>query len=204
MKAYIKTFILFLIQLIEKYEYRNKELDEDDISKKILDTLSVKDILIETDTGFSPISNIHKTQPYKIYKILTSGNKKLAGADNHILFDEKYNEIFIKDLTAGSLIQTKDGVEKVISIKSTSQSISMFDVTVEDENHRFYSNGILSHNCVGFDTIIDIMFYKNGKQITKKVILGELYYISLKKKRKLTAIEWIKFFIWKLYSRTIQ
>ena len=43
MRKWLKKIILILIQLIEKYEYRNLELDEDDISKKIIDTIDISD-----------------------------------------------------------------------------------------------------------------------------------------------------------------
>ena len=43
MRKWLKKIILILIQLIEKYEYRNLEIDEDDISKKIIDTIDISD-----------------------------------------------------------------------------------------------------------------------------------------------------------------
>lgn len=148
MKVILKIVILFLIQFLESIEYKNKQLDEDDINKKIIDTLNLFDLKVKTDTGYSDISNIHKTQPYKIYKIITESGKYLEGADNHILFDENMNEVFIKDLDIGDLIQTKDGLEKIKFKKKSRYKVSMFDVTVNDENHRFYSNDILSHNTI--------------------------------------------------------
>jgi len=70
-KIYVKLIlsyiILFFIQLIEKWEYRHMSLDENDIQKKILDTIFIKDILIDTPQGFKPIKEIHKTQPYTLW-----------------------------------------------------------------------------------------------------------------------------------------
>ena len=100
---------------------------------------------IETDTGFKPISKIYKTVEYEKY-ILKTINEVLECADNHIVFDENYNEVFVKDLKSGDKIQVKNGVETVISIENTHIKENMYDITVDDENHRYYTNGILSHN----------------------------------------------------------
>ena len=43
MKKFLKKIILSLIQLIEKFEYRNMDLDENDINKKIIDSIDISD-----------------------------------------------------------------------------------------------------------------------------------------------------------------
>jgi len=148
MREILKILILFLIQLLEKIEYTNNGLDQEDVSKKILNTLSVNDIEVETDSGWQKISHIHLTQPYNIWKIQTSSGKYLECADKHKVFTHGHREIFVQDLVVGSFIQTKDGLEQIVLIEKTKTSTSMFDVTVDHPDHRFYTNGILSHNTV--------------------------------------------------------
>ncbi len=147
-KQQLKYFILLLIQLIEWYEYRNMNLDEDNVSKKIINSINLDNYEILTDTGFSELSELHITQPYTIYQIKTENGKYLECADNHIVFDENMNEIFTKNLNIGSYIQTDEGISKVITKNKNDFKIGMCDLTVNDINHRFYSNGILSHNTV--------------------------------------------------------
>ena len=184
MKELLKKIILYLIQLIETYEYRNIDIDENDISKKIIDTINLDNYEIETDSGFKPVSQIHKTQPYKVWKIQTENNLYLEAADNHILFDDKMNNVFIKDLALNDYIQTKDGLQKIVNIKTYKSKVSMYDVTVSDNNHRFYSNDILSHNtttiaaffawylCFHNDRNLAILANKESttKEIVRKVI----------------------------------
>jgi len=146
MRKFLKYIILFLIQLIEKWEYKNLSLNEDDINKKIIDSINVNKIKIYTPQGFKNITQVHKTQPYMLWKIKTENGLTLEAADNHIIFDSNDNEIFIKDLHKGDLIQTKNGLDKVISIKKYSFKVSMYDVTVDSKEHTFYSNDIISHN----------------------------------------------------------
>jgi len=147
-KQYLSLLILNLIQLIEFYQYRNLNLDENDINKKIISSKEIDGILISTDTGFKPISHIHDTQPYKLWKIQTESGLFLEGADNHIIFKEGLIDTFIKDIKCNDYIHTVNGLERITSVTNYNVKISMFDVTVADENHRFYSNGILSHNTI--------------------------------------------------------
>lgn len=145
-KSILKIFILYLIELIEKYEYSHLKLDENNISKKIIESIDLNDLEIETDKGFKSITQIHKTQPYHIWKIELENGLSIECADNHIVFDSLFNETFIKDLKINQFIQTKNGLSKIIKIIKYPFKVSMFDVTVNSKDHRFYSNGILSHN----------------------------------------------------------
>lgn len=146
MNKIISYIILFLIQFIEKWEHINLSLDEDDISKKILDSIKIKNLKINTPEGYVDIQEIHKTQPYTLWKIKTKFGLKLECADKHILFDKLNNEIFVKDLKIGDSIQTKNGLDKITYIKKLPFKVSMYDITVDNKSHTYYSNGIKSHN----------------------------------------------------------
>ena len=138
---FLINFILIIISFLDHLEFNKK-------NQKIVKTFNVENIEIETDTGFKSLSHIHLTKPFEIYRIKLENGYYLECADTHIVFDENMNEIFVKDLLIGDFVQTNVGPQKIISILKSSIKISMCDVTVNDENHRFYSNGILSHNSV--------------------------------------------------------
>ena len=118
--------IKFLIQLIEIIEYKNLSLDEDDINKKILNSINVSGFKVKTDTGYEKLTDLHLTQPYKHY-ILKTDNFMLSCADNHIVFDRDYHEVFVKDLKIGDLICTESGLERVKYLKLDNFKSSMFD-----------------------------------------------------------------------------
>lgn len=147
-KKIFKTLIFKIIELIEKFEYRFLSLDENDIDKKILNTVDLNDIRVLTDKGWAEATNIHITQPYKIWRLVTDTGKFLECADNHIIFDKYFNQIFVKDLKQGDCIQTKDGLESIVSVGFYNSSVSMYDLTVNSADHRYYTNDILSHNTV--------------------------------------------------------
>ena len=144
----LKNIILNLIQLIEKIEYRDLVFDQDDVAKKILNSLDTEDVFISTDTGWERVSQIHSTQPYDVWEVRLQNGMYIEGADRHILFDSQWNQVWIRDLRVGDQIITKDGPISVTSIIRHNASVSMFDVTVDSPNHRYWSNGILSHNTI--------------------------------------------------------
>lgn len=162
MKVLLKPFItliIWLITIIQKllittttigklYEdsTNNETINTISPNNKITNTYKLKTTYISTDTGFKPVNQIHKTKPFKVYEIHTKNGLTLQGADEHILLDENMNNIWIKDLKIGSLVQTENGIDKIINIIIHDRYEEMYDVTVNSKEHRFYSNGFLSHN----------------------------------------------------------
>lgn len=147
MKTILKHIILKLIELIERYEYRNYDLDENNPDKKILDTVEISE-KVKSDKGFVNASSIHKTQPYRVYRVELQNGYFIEGADNHIVFTQNLSEIFIKDLQPGETLFTDLGPSRVKSITKTPYKVSMFDMTIDTPEHRYFTNGILSHNTV--------------------------------------------------------
>jgi len=115
------------------------------MDKKFIETFEVDEWEVETDTGWEDISHSNKTIEYKVWKIQV-GPFELEGADNHILIDEFYNEVFIKDLQVGQLIRTKVGLLSVNMVEETDRFENMYDLSVNSTNHTYYTNSILSHN----------------------------------------------------------
>jgi len=117
------------------------------INRKFVDSIDLCDWEVETDTGWKDCSSIHKTIEYEIYKLETENGTILESADDHIVFDENMNEIFVKDCIPGQTkIQTKDGLQLIKSIENTNTLENMYDITVSGDDHRYYTNNILSHN----------------------------------------------------------
>lgn len=116
-----------------------------DFERKFIDTIETDEWMVETDTGWSDIKAIGKTIKYQEWFLKTE-NCELVCADTHIVFDDNMNEIFVKNLKIGDKIQTKNGIEEVLDVHETDEFSNMFDIELNDENHRFYTGDILSHN----------------------------------------------------------
>jgi hypothetical protein len=118
------------------------------VKRILIDTFTVSDWEIETDSGWHPVSTVSKTVPYDVWKIVTVSGKKIECADDHIVFDADGNECFAKDLKVGLHILTANGPEPVTFVGRIGDPEVMYDLEVDSEDHRFYSNGILSHNSI--------------------------------------------------------
>ena len=53
-------------------------------------------------------------------------------------------------MKVGDLIRTESGLEKVKSITKSNKKDNMYDLTIKNKNHRYYTNGILSHNSTSY------------------------------------------------------
>lgn len=119
----------------------------DNIERKFINTWDIEDFQILTDDGFIDIKSLHETIPYIKYHIETFNGLTLDCADNHIVFDENMNEIFVKNLRNEDKIMTANGIDTIICVECTNIEENMYDFELdENSNHRYYTNGILSHN----------------------------------------------------------
>lgn len=151
-KKYLIHFLYKLISIIDNIEFKYKYQLKCPIDNyKTITDINVKEysLKILTDSGYQPISHLYTTKPFIIYKILLENGYEIDVADKHKFFDKDYNIIYADELNVHSMIQTDKGLVKVNSISIYNNlSVSMADVTVEHEDHRLYTNGILSHNSV--------------------------------------------------------
>jgi len=124
---------------------------------KFTEAYYVTDYEVLSDKGWIDIEAIGKTVKYNVFKVVTSGDKQLLCADEHLLikcfnvnFDEKTldtNETFLKDLVVGDLIMTKDGPEMIMEITDLMYESEMYDLQIDrNSQHLYYTNDILSHN----------------------------------------------------------
>ena len=116
-------------------------------NRKFIDIINVDDFEVETDDGWVDIKQINKTIPYLTYYLKTNKGKILYCADDHILFDENFEEKYTKDFMIGDNLLTQDGIEFIVEIKNLGVYDNMYDLSLGDNSkHRYYTNGILSHN----------------------------------------------------------
>jgi len=116
------------------------------VEKKFVKTFDINDFEILTDDGYIDIKSLHETIQYDVWEIKTK-TCSIKCADNHIVFNHEMEEVFVKDLSIGDVIQTQNGLDIVVSIECLGYKESMYDFELtENSNHRYYTNGILSHN----------------------------------------------------------
>ena len=109
----------------------------DTIVRKFKEIINVSNWQIESDTGWTDIKSVNKTVEYEIYILEFESGRILKCADNHIIIDENYNEVFAKD-SLGMNIMVKGGLDKVVKITATGEYEEMYDFELaEESNHTF-------------------------------------------------------------------
>jgi len=129
--------------------------------KKFIETINSRDYEVLTDSGFKNIKKSHKTIEYNVWVIKTP-NLELRCADNHIVFNQEFDEVYVKDLSISDRIQTENGLEEIISIKKTDDRENMYDLELDcNSDRRYYTNKILSHNTMTLSSLA-AGFVNNG------------------------------------------
>lgn len=106
---------------------------------------------ILTDEGFRDFKGlIVGTNPSKI--LITFSNKKaLVCTPKHkIVVDSKFNYVYARDLQVGSKIYNNIEVE---SINPYTNDDLVYELLEVSNNHRYFANGILSHQCLVLDEL---------------------------------------------------
>lgn len=145
------------------------------ITRKFIDSIDINEWEIETDSGWEPITHIHKTIEYDKWLIITESGLELFCADTHIVFLDNYEEVYVKNLIPNiSKIITKNGLELVVSLRDMNDKENMFDLTIASKDHRFYTNDILSHNSTMLDALCFVLFGKAFRNINKGQLLNSI------------------------------
>ena len=80
------------------------------------------------------------------YRLTTDSNKVVLCNENH-LFETPQGWVTASQMTNMGLIEvlTKDGIESA-KVEKTNDIIPIVDINVNHPNHRYYTNGVSSHN----------------------------------------------------------
>lgn len=115
------------------------------MEKKFIESRTISDWEVKTDDGWSEIMMTHQTIPYRKYYLETE-NFSMECADMHIVFNERYEEVYVEQLNIGDFIITENGTEKVVKCEFLGESEHMYDLEINSFEQSYFSNGILSHN----------------------------------------------------------
>lgn len=158
---------------------------------KIVETISLQDWKVWNGREMAPAKALHVTRPFTVWKVKTR-TKEIECADFHFLFYEDGCKVMAYELHPGDLIQVDGGVDEVVSIEKTSRIETMYDMEMDTQDHKWSTNGIVSHNtttCTAF--ILHYILFNADKKVAilankgaqAREIMGriELAYLHLPK-----------------------
>jgi RecA/RadA recombinase len=104
------------------------------------------DYLIELDTpdGFQKIGKWFNKGTLKMVKVTTPNHQTIC-AVNHLIQMDDLSWILAEELDVGAIIKTQSGNEPVLTISEMPDE-ECYDFEILHPNHRYYGDGIVSHN----------------------------------------------------------
>lgn len=134
--------LLLTIEYLDNLEFDDFETNH---KTKLIKSFDIDDEVL-ADTGYSHANKLYITKPYQVYTIIFNDGAKLDCADEHILFTPHLKEIYAKDLRKGDAIYGVKSHKLVKEVIKRDYKLHMVDLSLIDDNHRYYTNGVLSHN----------------------------------------------------------
>lgn len=166
----MKKFIKRLIERLES-RYVNKKYKNQ--NPKILSTVKNLDFKVSSPHGFDDAPFIHLTKPFFVFKVITFGGHHLECADHHLIKTPDRGFVNTNDLNPGDKIITEGGEDTILTIESKPRKIPMYDLTIENESHSYFTNDILSHNTI--TTSLYILHYLLFNMERRKVLILSNY-----------------------------
>ena len=100
-----------------------------------------------TPDGWRDFSGIIELEK-KVQTITFKSGKELTASETHRLLLKSGDFISVESLMIGDIVISEDGSEIVTDISNVKNPQKVYDlVEVKSNNHRYYTNGLISHNC---------------------------------------------------------
>lgn len=119
------------------------------LESEIDEEKQVKNVYVQTPYGWSAVQKVYKTIPLRIFRLETNGGKFIEGSAHHLVYtSDSWKEL--QAIEEDDWVYTEDGWESVIISRDTGKEDVLYDITIEDADGAFFSNGVLSHNSTTF------------------------------------------------------
>ena len=122
-------------------------MTEKTIKIKEVETLLNEGYTIEVDSpdGFVPVSAFVDKGMWEEYILLLNNGKVIRVNENH-LFETVDGWQYAKDLVHKKQEYLTEDGHQIGIVTKTGKQIPIVDITVDHENHRYYTDGVSSHN----------------------------------------------------------
>ena len=122
-------------------------LQEHEIDKEI--DCSAKNIQIETPNGWRKVLKMYRTIPLPVFKVELLNGMSIKASQHHLLRSNNEWRTVDELVCSGAEVDTKEGPSQINRISYIGEE-QLYDMTIDDPEGAFYSNGIVSHNSTTF------------------------------------------------------
>lgn len=138
---------------------------------------------VDSPDGYVPVKNLISKGTYEIYCVQFTDGSSITASPMH-MFENIYGGwVSIINLSVGDQLISGDGSKVVSAILDTGETDLVFDLVVDSKNHRYYTNGVSSHNSGAGKSLFLQNLAVNWAEMGMNVV-----YLSLELSEKLCAM----------------
>lgn len=119
------------------------------ISAVAIETLSdVNDgaiVFADSPDGYVPVEQWRNKGIKECYSLMLSNGASITASHDHLFQKPDQEWIYTRDIKLGETLLTDSGETDIVSIDAVGNQ-TVYDLAIDHENHRYYTNGICSHN----------------------------------------------------------
>lgn len=104
------------------------------------------DWLVDSPDGFVKVQKLISKGVYNIHKVEFSDGTCTHGSQFHLYENIHGGYVSIANLVTGQQLKAKSADKTVSCVSDTGEQDLVFDLVVESDQHRYYTDGVVSHN----------------------------------------------------------
>jgi replicative DNA helicase len=101
--------------------------------------------LADSPDGFVPVEQWRNKGEKECFRLTTLGGRSIVASHDHLFQKTDGNWVYARDLKHGDVLLTDTGSDVVMVIEDVGVQ-TVYDLAIGHDNHRYYTNGISSHN----------------------------------------------------------
>ncbi len=102
--------------------------------------------VVDSPDGWVPVVDCFEKTKDEMYEVSMSNGTIIRASHDHLFQKPDLSWHFARDLSVGNELLGDNGIETIVSLKSYNEETKVYDLSVGHKNHRYYTDGICSHN----------------------------------------------------------
>lgn len=116
--------------------------------KSLMGQVYKKNIVVSSPDGWVPVLDCIEKIKDELYSFTFESGRIIVASHDHLYQDLDKQWKYARDINVGDILisETSDRGDRVTSITKLNKKTKVYDLSVNHDNHRYYTNGICSHN----------------------------------------------------------
>jgi hypothetical protein len=138
--TYARGDVSKILELYEKTQPKKVPI------KSLMNKVYNSHMVVNSPDGWVPVTDCVEKTKDLLYKFVFSSGRHIVASHDHLYQKSNQSWHYARDLAVDDELLSEDGTDRIIDIKSINKKTKVYDLSVNHENHRYYTNGVCSHN----------------------------------------------------------